>query len=149
MLSRAGRDTTLIFSRARTPTPISEERRAAELSRYREFITTHRQNLGGVEQSEIDRVFRVQDLPSTAPAYTELATDDAGTIWVKVDPGDDSLHSHFDLFTAGGIYLGAVRAPAVFPGYGGTAWTANAVYSIQQTAEGTPIVKRYRIVRGM
>jgi hypothetical protein len=147
MQSGTGRDTTLIFSRAWTPTPISAQRREAEAKRYADFITKHRQNLGGVAQSDIDRLFRAEDLPSTAPAYTDLATDDRGTIWAKLDPGEDSLHSHFDLFTPRGVYLGAVRAPAVFRGYGETAWTSTAVYSIQESAEGTPVVKRYRIMR--
>ena len=147
VLSRTGRDSARIFARSWTPPPISSARRAAETARYRDFIIKHRQNLGGVEQSEIDRVFREGDLPPTAPAYVGLATDDAGTIWVTTDPGDDSLHTHFDLFTAEGIWLGAVRAPTRLRPYGMTAWTREAVYSIQQTTEGLPVVKRYRVVR--
>jgi hypothetical protein len=146
--SRDGRDTTRLISRSWTPLPLSDARREAEVRYYVDFITRHRQNLGGVEQSEIDRVFRVGDLPATVPAFIGLATDDIGTIWVKLDEGDDSLHSHFDLFSPDGIYLGPVRAPVVLRGSGLSVWTAKAVYTILETAEGTPVVKRYRIVRG-
>jgi hypothetical protein len=100
-----------------------------------------------VEQGEIDRVFQSTDLPATTPAYTGLATDEVGTIWVQLDPCEDSLNSHFDLFSAEGVLLGAVRAPAPFRLGSETAFTGHAVYSIQQTVEGTPVVKRYRIVR--
>jgi hypothetical protein len=64
--SRDGRDTTRLISRSWTPLPLSDARREAEVKYYVDFITRHRQNLGGVEQSEIDRVFRVGDLPATS-----------------------------------------------------------------------------------
>jgi hypothetical protein len=148
ILSRTGRDTALMFGRDWTPAPISVARREAAMRRYRDFVMQHRQNMGGVDQAEIEHVFRIGDVPSMAPAFTGLAPDEAGNIWVQLDPGDDSLHSHFDLFSSEGIYLGPVRAPVVLRGAGLSVWTAKAVYTILETAEGTPVVKRYRIVRG-
>ncbi len=148
VLSRTGRDTALIFGRSWTPTPVSERRRTGEVARIAEFLTRNQQNFGGIDSAEIARQLRVEDMPATAPAYTDLATDTDGNIWVKLDPGDDTLHSRYDVFTAAGVYLGPVRAPAVFEGASRTIWSGDAVYSLQQTPEGLPVVKRYRIEKG-
>lgn len=144
-----GRDTTLIFGRTWTPRPVSDGRRKAGVDRYVSFLTKNGRNMGGVDSSDVVKTFKVGDVPATAPAFTDLREDAGGNTWIFTDPGDDTLHTSFDVFDGGGRYLGPVRAPAQFRGYPGfTVWGRDAVYAIEQTADGTPVVKRYRIVKG-
>jgi hypothetical protein len=70
-----------------------------------------------------------------------------GQTWAEVDPGLDTLHSHYEVFDSAGIYLGPVTAPAVFRGRGMTVWTDSSIYALRETADGEPIVRRYRIRR--
>lgn len=145
--SRTGRDTAMIFGRAWTPTPISLERRNGAINYIKSFYARNKENFGGFDPAELNRVMNVADVPVTAPAFAGLEVDPAANFWVKVDPGEDSLRTHFDVFTSRGVYRGLVVAPAVLKGYGRTVWTSTAVYSIQETAGGLPVVVRYRIER--
>ncbi len=143
--ARTGRDTALLFGRPWTPTLIPQERREGAVNYLRKFYTKNQANFGGFDPNELDRVMNVAEVPTTAPAYVGLEVDRDGNFWVAIDPGEDSLRSHYDVFDAHGVYRGLIIAPVVFKGNGRTVWTFDAVYSIQETAQGLPVIVRYRI----
>jgi len=142
-----GRDTVLLFGRDWTPSPVPLARRKAAAGAVTSFVTRNRRNLGGVESAELASQIRLEDVPATAPAVVGLTMDWNGQTWAEVDPGLDTLHSHYEVFDSAGVYLGPVTAPAVFRGRGGTVWTDSSIYALQETADGEPIVRRYRIRR--
>jgi len=142
-----GRDTVLLFGRDWAPAPVPEARRKAAVEAVISFVTRNRRNLGGVELAELARQIHVADVPATAPAVVGLAMDWNARTWAEVDPGLDTLHSHYEVFDSTGVYLGPVTAPAVFRGRGRTVWTDSSIYALQETPEGEPIVQRYRIRR--
>ncbi len=146
--TRNGRDTTLLFGRSWTPGPVSDARRKAAVDYYVSFLSKNGRNMGGVDSSDVVKTFHLGDVPSTAPAFTALREDSDGNVWVFTDPGDDTLHTSFDVFDATGSYLGPVRAPTPLKSYlGYLAWGKDVLYAIEQTGEGLPVVRRYRIVK--
>ena len=90
--------------------------------------------------------FREDEIPGTFPAFDGIAVDGLGNRWVR-RAGADSLHTAFDVFDAGGRFLGPVVAPRNIPAYN-IAWTDDAVYFTSESEEGTPAVARYRIEKG-
>ncbi len=147
--SRHGGDTTMVFGRAWTAAPVSDGRRQAELDRYLAFLSRNGRNLGGVDSVDMARELALADVPRTAPAFSSLGVDAEGNFWVVTDSGDDTLRTSFDVFDAGGRYLGAVRAPGqvnTAPGY--AAWGAAALYAIGEASGGQPVVRRFRVRRG-
>jgi hypothetical protein len=145
--TRNGRDTVLLFGRAWTPAQVPESRRAAATDAIIAFVTQNRGNLGGVDSAEMAQQIHRDDVPTTAPAVLGLAVDWSGHTWAEVDPGLDTLHSHYEVFESTGTYLGPLTAPAHFRGRGATVWADSSIYSLQETAEGEPIGRRYRIRR--
>jgi hypothetical protein len=147
--TRTGRDTALIFGRDWTPAPIAEGRKRAAVDRYVSFYVRNGRNMGGVDSVELVRTLSLGDVPATPPAFTWLLEDPAGNLWVVTDAGDDTLQTRFDVFDPTGRYLGPVRAPAQLLGYPGYSVVGReAVYAIEQTSDGLPVVKRYRIEKG-
>ncbi|TKB72480.1 MAG: hypothetical protein E8D45_10495 [Nitrospira sp.] len=119
------------------------------VDRYLAFLSRNGRNMGGVDSSDMARQLKLGDVPSTAPAFTDLGVDAEGNLWVVTDPGEDTLHTSFDVFDAGGRYLGPVRAPAqlgIEAGY--ATWAGDALYVIGVTETGVPTVRRFRIVLG-
>lgn len=144
--TRTGTDTALVFSREISASPISETRRQAATKQVTDFLARNGQNIGGVAAEEVARVVRVSDVPGTAPEFLGLSTDRIGRIWIERDPGDDTLHSHYDVFSGSGSYLGPVVAPLRLRGETATVWGGDVVYTITETSEGSPAIVRYRLV---
>lgn len=145
--TRSGRDTAFLFSLEAPPSTISEGRRAAATARITTFLDKNGRNIGGVAPEEIARVIHVSDVPTVAPAFVGLRADRAGRIWVERDPGDDSLHSRYDVFSGTGTYLGPVRAPVRLARYENTDWGDSTVVTIAESADGLPSIVRYRLRR--
>jgi hypothetical protein len=144
--SRTGRDTVLVFGRGGSPSLLSQSRRQAAVNYLKEWYTRNQANFGGVDAAELNRVMTVDDVPTTAPAYSGIEVDGDGNFWVRQD-SEDSLRSHYEVFNDRGVYRGPVVAPAVLKGNGRAIWTRSAVYSIQDIADGSPVIRRYRIER--
>ena len=138
--SRTGRDTAAVFGRAWSAEPISGEWRHATVERMVSSIGKD------YPAASLRESFREDEIPGTFPAFDGIAVDGLGNRWVR-RAGADSLHTAFDVFDAGGRFLGPVVAPRNIPAYN-IAWTDDAVYFTSESEEGTPAVARYRIEKG-
>jgi hypothetical protein len=139
--SARGRDTTMIFGRTWTPTPVSDVRRQAIVD---SAIAEIGKSWG--EDAARDQV-KLADVPSTAPAFGAIAVDGQGDRWIMIDPGDDSAHTRFDVFDSTGVYLGQVLGPAGLVSWR-SRWEGDALVAYLENAEGEPAVVVYRIDRG-
>jgi hypothetical protein len=135
-----GQDTTLVFGRAWSPTPISNERRQAIVDSAIQEIA---KSWG--EKAARDQI-KLADVPSSAPAFISIAVDGKGNRWVMVDPGDDSTHTWFDVFDSTGVYLGQVAGPPGLVGWR-MIWTDDAMLASIEDADGEPAVVKYEIQR--
>lgn len=143
--SRTGRDTALIFRRPGMAQPLGRARRQTAVNTLKNWYLDHQENFGGLDPDELDRTMKLDDVPLTAPAFKGIDTDWEGNIWITVDPGEDSLRTHYDIFTPQGIYRGSVIVPVLLRGSGRTVWSSDYVFSALQTPEGIPTIQRFRI----
>lgn len=144
-VTATGTDTVMLVEREVATTPLAEAQRLAGVKDVTDFLDRNGRNIGGVDPAEVARVVTLESVPTTAPAFGFLVADPAGRLWVSRPAGEDSTRSHFDLYAADGRYLGAVRAPVVLEEPGRSAWGRDAVYTIQETAAGLPVIVRYRL----
>jgi hypothetical protein len=81
-------------------------------------------------------------IPTTWPAWSGVAVDRASRIWVG-RPGARGAVTTLDVFTPDGILLGSVPAPDpnILNGY----WTASRIYLRDETEEGLPRIRVFRI----
>ncbi len=135
-----GQDTSLIFGRTWSPTPISTQRRQAIVDSSIHEIA---QSWG--EDAARDQV-KLSDVPTSAPAFTSIAVDGEGNHWIMVDQGDDSTHSWFDVFDSSGAYLGKVAGPAGVVSWR-MIWSGDEMLAYIEGAEGQPAVVKYAIQR--
>ena len=136
IVESTGDDTTLIFGRAWTPTPIPDAIRHAVYDRYTGMNPI------------LAAALKFSDLPSTEPAFESLSVDGRGDIWaLEADPVDSLAH-HFSVFDSTGAYLGAVRTPRAFWPPGAAAWAGDELVTATQTPDGIPVLIRYRVERG-
>lgn len=139
-VSRRGRDTAMVFGRAWSPTPISATRRQAVVD---STIKNVAQQVGEeVARNEV----KLGDVPTSAPAYTDIAIDGRGYRWLVVDPGDDVTHTWFDVFDSAGAYLGQVAGPPGLVPWRIT-WKDDAMLSYVEDEDGQPAVVKYEIRR--
>lgn len=143
----SGKDTTLLFGRDWTAAMIPEPRREAALRALLAEAKRRDAALGGIDPRSLAAEVNLHNIPNEAPAFTALAVDGRQNVWVTMDPGMDSSHSHFEVYDAEGYYLGPVTAPVVFPPGGGSAWTRDDAYAITRDPDGTAVVLRYAVMR--
>ncbi|MBK8245905.1 MAG: hypothetical protein IPK85_00610 [Gemmatimonadetes bacterium] len=105
----------------RVPTT-TEARRASEES----MIKSAAQSVG---EDAARAVAKLDDIPSTEPAFSRIYTDEAGHLWVRQLGANDSTRARLDVFDPTGAWLGAVTIPHHVPEYGGLLITSAAVYS--------------------
>ena len=139
--SRNGRDTTAIFGRAWTAEPVSSAWRHATVER---MIAQQGKNW---PEGSLREAFREDEIPGTFPAFQGIAVDGAGNRWVQLAGGTDTNVTRLDVFDRAGRYLGPVRFARNISPYGAVAWTANDLYAVLESDEGTPAVMRYHIER--
>ncbi|MGE0354598.1 MAG: hypothetical protein AB7I33_03990 [Gemmatimonadales bacterium] len=137
----SGRDTTLVFSRDWTPDPIPASRRQAIVDSSIKEVSRM------VGEDAAREEIQVDDIPSTTPAFTGIAGDDRGNVWLQTDPGADTAHTRFDVFDSTGAYLGQVAGPRGML-FWRTAWKGNSLVVAMEDAEGNPVVIRYRVAGG-
>lgn len=89
-------------------------------------------------------VAKLGDIPSTWPIFTQFTTDRDNRIWVAL-PGDRGAFSRFQVFSADGILLGDVPAPANAGGIMIGFWTHDHVYVGTENDDGLPIIRVYRL----
>jgi hypothetical protein len=132
-ISTNGRDTVRTFTGLSPQVPIPDEDREAA---YRGMVD---------RVPGLDAVTHVDDLPTVYPPWDDMRSDGRGNIWVMA-PGPSGNRDHWDVFTPGGVLLGAVPAP--FTEVQRTFWTDDHVYAVvEDPATGFAEVKVYRIER--
>lgn len=134
-------DTTRLFGRAWTPDPVSAERRQFEVE------TMANQFKGSYGEENLRRSFRTEDIPGVAPAFVALHADRAGNSWIRLDPGLDTTRTRFDVYDPAGVLLGTVAVASALPRWGQMAFGRDELVAARETADGIPVVARYRLVR--
>jgi len=130
-LSPRGTDSTLVFGRAWTPEPVPEAIRKERLASYTE------------RNEALKAVAKLEDIPETAPAFSDMLIDAEHRIWVQLTVPRDTVGTYWDVFTPNGVWLGTVHAPfrqnilAFRPGEVIVATTDD---------EDLPVIIRYRMV---
>jgi len=90
----------------------------------------------------VREVAKKSQIPTTWPAWSGVAVDRAARIWVA-RPGERGEVTTLDVFTPDGVLLGSVPAPA--PGILRGTWTRDRVYLRDETEEGLPRIRVFRI----
>lgn len=98
-------------------------------------------------EGSLREAFREDEIPSTFPAFDGIWVDGTGNRWVRRINGSDTLTTRLDVFDPAGRYLGPVRLARNISPYGAVVWTANDMYAVLDSDEGTPAVMRYHIDR--
>ncbi|MGH7560295.1 MAG: hypothetical protein ACRENB_04660, partial [Gemmatimonadales bacterium] len=139
--TRTGRDTVRLLRRTWIPDPLSDDQRKAlgELA--------VRQAAGDWGEEEVRKAFRVEEVPTTLPAFAALAVDPGGHVWARRSQADPDAPSRFDVFGPDGAWLGEVKVPVATREYGAQAWGANEVAFAIEDADGRPVIVRYRVVK--
>lgn len=79
------------------------------------------------------------------PAFSDIATDDEGRIYVrtyeKADP-NESFHYH-DVFDAKGIYIAKILLKVNLDR--SSVWKRKKLYTLESSPEGFPVIKRYGV----
>ena len=94
-----GTDSALVFGRDWAPEKIPDEVRANRLESY-----TSR-------NEALKQVAKLEDIPTVAPAFSEMIVDAERRIWVELTVPRDTVGTYWDLFTYEGVWLGTVHAP--------------------------------------
>lgn len=93
----------------------------------------------------LEPIARLEDVPTTYPAWGALQVDGTGHVWVQV-PGTRGAQDHWDVFTPDGQLLGAV--PTAFDADARAYWGRDLVHAIvEDSVSGLPELRIYRIVR--
>lgn len=137
--SGTGRDSLRVFRRAWTPETIDDARRKAELeNRIREPA----KNYG---EENVRAAFKLEDLPTTLPAFMNLRVDRSGRVWVRRHLVADTSRAAFDIFDSTGAFLGPVLVPFQMNEWGLQAWTREGLVTIIEDEDGRPTVVRLRL----
>jgi hypothetical protein len=140
VLSGNGNDSLRVFGRAWSPEPIDDARRRSELEA---------QIAGSLEsfaEASLRAAFRLEDIPSTLPAFMGLRVDQRGRIWVRRYLVADTSRTAFDLFDSTGAFLGPVVIPFRMNEWGMQAWTRDGLVTVIEDENGRPTVVRLRLV---
>jgi hypothetical protein len=137
--SRTGADTARVFGRAWTPDPVTDARRNAELESRIKGASE------GFGEANVRAAFRLEDIPSTLPAFLNLRADEAGRVWVRRWAVSDTARSDFDVFDQAGAWLGSVTVPFKVNDWGSQAWTRDGLVTITEDDDGRPTVVRLRL----
>ena len=134
-----GRDSLKVFGRTWTPEPIDEARRRAELEAR---IKTPAETYG---EANVRASFKLEDLPTTLPAYMNIRVDPTGRIWVRRHAVSDTTRTRFDVFDSTGALLGPVTLPFSINEWGMQAWTRDGLVTVIEDESGRPTLVRVRV----
>ena len=93
-------------------------------------------------EASVREIAKPSQLPTTWPKWSGIAVDRASRIWVA-RPGAKGAASVLDVFSPDGILLGSVPSPhpKILEGY----WTSSRVYLRDETVDGMPRIRVFRI----
>lgn len=128
-------DTLRQFSAPATSVSITEEQRDS-------IFEAEIAGVGKDWQEAVREIAKPGQIPTTWPAWSGVAVDRNSRIWVG-RPGAKGKVTTLDVFTPDGVLLGAVPAPA--DRILGGVWTRDRVYLRDETEEGLPRIRVFRI----
>jgi hypothetical protein len=128
-------DTLRLFTAPSTTVSITEVQRD---SIFEAEVT----KVGKDWEQAVREIAKPSQIPTTWPTWSNVAVDRASRIWVG-RPGDKGAVTTLDVFTVDGVLLGSV--PAVDPGILRGTWTRDRVYLRDETDEGLPRIRVFRI----
>lgn len=140
--STTGMDTMRVFGRSWTPDPVTDERRTAEVE------SRIKQTAGNWGEDKVREAFKLEDVPSTLPAFEGLRVDLSGRIWARRWAVSDTTRTSFDVFDSTGAYMGPITAPVKISPHGNQAWTTEGVVAVIEDDEGRPTIIRLRLTAG-
>lgn len=93
-------------------------------------------------EKAVREIAKPSQLPTTWPKWSGVAVDRASRIWVA-RPGTKGAASILDVFSPEGVLLGSVPAPdpKILEGF----WTSSRVYLRDETPDGLPRIRVFRI----
>lgn len=128
-------DTLRRFSSPAPTLPITEAQRDS-------IFEAEMAGVGEQWEAAVREIAKPSQLPLTWPKWSGVAVDRASRIWVA-RPGAKGAASILDVFTPDGVLLGSVPAPD--PKILGGFWTRDRVYLHDETEEGLPRIRVFRI----
>lgn len=137
--SARGTDSVRVFGRTWTADPITDERRRGEVESRIKAAT------GSWGEANTRAAFRLDDVPSTLPAFMNLMVDGAGRIWARRFPVSDTTRTWYDVFDSTGAYLGPVTVGLKVTEWGPQAWTREGLVTVIEDADGRPTVVRLKL----
>jgi hypothetical protein len=141
-VSPNGRDTVRLLRRAWQPDPIPEAQRVAGVERQVGWMRE------SFDEATIRSIAKLSDVPTSAPAFTDLDVDREGNVWARQLIGSDSTRTTWDVFDRRGVWLGKVTLSGRLGGEAATYFRNGGLYGMTEDDLGRPIVVHYRLARG-
>lgn len=144
--SSTGRDTTALFGRAWSPSPVSD---AEKIRIVEQRIAEVRANDDELAESTVRAAFDPSYIPDVRPAFEGLWVDAAGRTWTRLVSSDTAI-VQFDLFDADGRWLDVLSVSA--SDWPRSTWSPvalgrNEVAVPLEGDDGRPLVRVFRIER--
>lgn len=103
------------------------------------------EEIAGVNEQwreSVRQIAKKEQIPTTWPRWSDIAVDKASRIWIG-RPGAKGEVSILDVFSKEGVLLGSVPVPhpRILDGY----WTATHVFLRDESEDGVPRIKVFRI----
>ena len=137
--SKSGQDTLRAVQRNWRPAPLSPEARKeaveALVAEYRRFLS----------ESDLRRLFPLDAVPTTSPAFFGLGTDACGRWWVLRSTGFAGGTTTFDVFDSKGAYIGSPSVPETLLEPARWAVGVGRLALISEDPSGAPVLILYRI----
>lgn len=139
--SNTGFDSVRVMARAWTPEQVDDARRKSEVEAMIKEASE------GFTEENVRSAFKLEDVPSTLPAFRTIKVDPQGRIWVRRYTVDKSVV--FDVFGPDGAFLGPVRSPVEMNEWGGMqVWTNDGLVALIEDDDGRPTVVRLKLEFG-
>lgn len=97
----------------------------------------------GVDTADLRGAFRLEDIPSTAPAFEAVAVDLEGNAWVGLGPVPAGGLRH-DVFDSTGAWLGEVIVPLDQLSGVLAVWGRGWLVAVTEGDDGRPAIVRLR-----
>jgi len=135
IVSRNGVDTLMIIRTTILRVPLSPAQRDS-------IFVDHLDDMGW-QESWLVQGSR-DDVPDAWPPWSSLTVDKEGNIWLGV-PGDKGRIALAQVFNSEGALLGSVPIPdaGIFSG----TWGGDRIAVLDESDDGEPLVRVYRLVR--
>lgn len=144
--SRDGLDTTAIFGRPVSPTPVADAERSTLVD---DRVAQMLGNGMEFDEPTLRRAFDPGMIPAQRPAFDRLHVDGAGRTWVRLS-SSDTLQVHLDLFDPQGRWLDQLTVahrPWATSSFVPLSFSRDHLAVLGEDDEGLPVISIFRIER--